>query len=100
MSLCCVKSHHALLLPLGSLVRYTNFGFLKAKQLQKYYLNGNDAFRLKLPLEPLRRKLEQEQEALQKGQKGELTDSQDRGSTAQSPSPETKEDSSEEVLTR
>ncbi len=30
--------------------RYSNFGFLKDKRLQRYYLNGNDAFRLKLPL--------------------------------------------------
>ena len=29
---------------------YQNFGFLKDKRLKKYYLNGQDAFRLKMIL--------------------------------------------------
>eukprot|EP01138_Halocafeteria_seosinensis_P000155 gb/GECG01000161.1/.p1 GENE.gb/GECG01000161.1/~~gb/GECG01000161.1/.p1 ORF type:complete len:169 (+),score=11.90 gb/GECG01000161.1/:1-507(+) len=32
----------------GALRLYENLGFLRAKLLPKYYLNGNDAYRLKL----------------------------------------------------
>lgn len=30
---------------------YQNLGFIRDKRLEKYYLNGNDAFRLKLKLQ-------------------------------------------------
>ena len=30
---------------------YENLGFIREKRLQKYYLNGGDAFRLKLWLQ-------------------------------------------------
>jgi peptide alpha-N-acetyltransferase len=32
----------------GSLALYTNLGFVKDKRLYRYYMNGVDAFRLKL----------------------------------------------------
>ena len=35
---------------LAALRLYESFGFLKDKRLQSYYLNGNDAFKLKLLL--------------------------------------------------
>jgi peptide alpha-N-acetyltransferase len=31
---------------------YTNLGFIKTKLLSRYYLNGSDAYRLKLALKP------------------------------------------------
>ena len=34
----------------GSLALYENLGFIRDKRLHKYYLNGIDAFRLKLYL--------------------------------------------------
>ena len=34
----------------GALRLYSNLGFIRDKRLQRYYLNGNDAFRLKLLL--------------------------------------------------
>jgi N-alpha-acetyltransferase 30 len=34
----------------GALRLYERLGFIRDKLLQKYYLNGNDAFRLKLRL--------------------------------------------------
>lgn len=34
----------------GALRLYENLGFIRDKRLEKYYLNGNDAFRLKLRL--------------------------------------------------
>ncbi|KAL4534884.1 hypothetical protein Ndes2526B_g05809 [Nannochloris sp. 'desiccata'] len=34
----------------GALRLYANLGFIRDKRLQRYYLNGNDAFRLKLLL--------------------------------------------------
>lgn len=34
----------------GALRLYHNLGFIRDKRLEKYYLNGNDAFRLKLRL--------------------------------------------------
>lgn len=34
----------------GALRLYKNLGFIRDKRLEKYYLNGNDAFRLKLRL--------------------------------------------------
>ena len=33
---------------LAALRLYESFGFLRDKRLQQYYLNGNDAFKLKL----------------------------------------------------
>ena len=33
---------------LAALKLYESFGFLRDKRLQSYYLNGNDAFKLKL----------------------------------------------------
>mmetsp|Transcript_21121 Transcript_21121/g.62449 ORF Transcript_21121/g.62449 Transcript_21121/m.62449 type:complete len:190 (+) Transcript_21121:3-572(+) len=33
---------------LGAIALYESLGFVRDKRLQKYYLNGNDAFRLKL----------------------------------------------------
>jgi ribosomal protein S18 acetylase RimI-like enzyme len=33
---------------LAALRLYESFGFLREKRLQSYYLNGNDAFKLKL----------------------------------------------------
>jgi N-alpha-acetyltransferase 30 len=35
---------------LGALKLYGNLGFIRDKRLQRYYLNGNDAYRLKLLL--------------------------------------------------
>lgn len=32
---------------------YQNLGFIRDKRLEKYYLNGNDAYRLKLRLQSL-----------------------------------------------
>lgn len=37
----------------GALRLYQNLGFIRDKRLEKYYLNGNDAFRLKLRLQSL-----------------------------------------------
>lgn len=37
----------------GALKLYENLGFIRDKRLEKYYLNGNDAYRLKLRLVPL-----------------------------------------------
>ena len=37
---------------LGSLALYENLGFLRDKRMRRYYLNGQDAFRLKMPLRP------------------------------------------------
>lgn len=37
----------------GALKLYEKLGFIREKRLEKYYLNGNDAFRLKLRLAPL-----------------------------------------------
>jgi len=37
----------------GALMLYEKLGFIRDKRLEKYYLNGNDAFRLKLRLAPL-----------------------------------------------
>mmetsp|Transcript_5057 Transcript_5057/g.15161 ORF Transcript_5057/g.15161 Transcript_5057/m.15161 type:complete len:159 (-) Transcript_5057:1553-2029(-) len=34
----------------GALRLYENLGFIRAKRLEKYYLNGSNAFRLKLSL--------------------------------------------------
>ncbi|CAN8073397.1 unnamed protein product [Agarophyton chilense] len=34
----------------GALRLYQNLGFIRDKRLEKYYLNGNDAFRLRLKL--------------------------------------------------
>lgn len=34
----------------GALRLYENLGFIRDKRFEKYYLNGNDAFRLKLRL--------------------------------------------------
>lgn len=34
----------------GALRLYENLGFMRDKRLQRYYLNGNDAYRLKLVL--------------------------------------------------
>mmetsp|Transcript_25357 Transcript_25357/g.100118 ORF Transcript_25357/g.100118 Transcript_25357/m.100118 type:complete len:159 (+) Transcript_25357:272-748(+) len=34
----------------GALRLYGNLGFIRAKRLEKYYLNGSDAFRLKMTL--------------------------------------------------
>mmetsp|Transcript_3121 Transcript_3121/g.3959 ORF Transcript_3121/g.3959 Transcript_3121/m.3959 type:complete len:214 (+) Transcript_3121:219-860(+) len=36
----------------GALNLYENLGFIRDKRLEKYYLNGQDAFRLKLSLRP------------------------------------------------
>ena len=36
----------------GALNLYENLGFTRDKRLEKYYLNGGDAFRLKLRLDP------------------------------------------------
>ena len=36
---------------LAALKLYESFGFLREKRLQSYYLNGNDAFKLKLFLQ-------------------------------------------------
>lgn len=36
-----------------ALTLYDNLGFIRDERLEKYYLNGNDAFRLKLCLQPL-----------------------------------------------
>ena len=33
---------------LGALALYGNLGFIRAKRLHRYYLNGVDAYRLKL----------------------------------------------------
>lgn len=38
---------------LAALALYDNLGFIRDKRLEKYYLNGNDAFRLKLRLESI-----------------------------------------------
>ena len=35
----------------AALKLYESFGFLRDKRLQSYYLNGNDAFKLKLFLQ-------------------------------------------------
>ena len=35
---------------LAALRLYESFGFMRDKRLQQYYLNGNDAFKLKLLL--------------------------------------------------
>ena len=32
----------------GAIALYLNLGFVKEKRLLRYYLNGSDAFRLKL----------------------------------------------------
>lgn len=32
---------------------YQNLGFIRERRLEKYYLNGNDAFRLALRLAPI-----------------------------------------------
>lgn len=37
----------------GALRLYEKLGFIRDKRLEKYYLNGNDAFRLKLRLKSL-----------------------------------------------
>ena len=37
----------------GALQLYQNLGFIRDKLLEKYYLNGNDAYRLKLRLSSL-----------------------------------------------
>lgn len=37
----------------AALKLYDNLGFIRDKRLEKYYLNGNDAFRLKLRLRSL-----------------------------------------------
>lgn len=37
----------------AALTLYDNLGFIRDKRLEKYYLNGNDAFRLTLRLQPL-----------------------------------------------
>ncbi len=34
----------------GALVLYENLGFLRDKRLRRYYLNGQDAYRLKMIL--------------------------------------------------
>ena len=34
----------------GALALYEKLGFVRDKRLQRYYLNGNDAYRLKLLL--------------------------------------------------
>lgn len=34
----------------GAIALYENLGFLRDKRLQKYYLNGQDAYRLKMIL--------------------------------------------------
>ena len=34
----------------GALALYENLGFLRDKRLRRYYLNGQDAFRLKMIL--------------------------------------------------
>lgn len=36
----------------GALRLYGNLGFIRDKRLERYYLNGNDAYRLKLKLLP------------------------------------------------
>lgn len=36
----------------GALRLYQQLGFIRDKLLEKYYLNGNDAYRLKLRLQP------------------------------------------------
>eukprot|EP00897_Mesotaenium_endlicherianum_P009084 jgi/Mesen1/8203/ME000442S07477 len=36
----------------GALALYGNLGFIRAKRLHRYYLNGGDAFRLKLRMAP------------------------------------------------
>lgn len=36
---------------IAALRLYQNLGFIRDKRLEKYYLNGNDAFRLKLRLQ-------------------------------------------------
>lgn len=38
---------------LAALTLYDNLGFIRDKRLEKYYLNGNDAFRLRLRLRPV-----------------------------------------------
>lgn len=35
----------------GALRLYENLGFIRASRLEKYYLNGSDAFRLRLRLQ-------------------------------------------------
>mmetsp|Transcript_1577 Transcript_1577/g.1898 ORF Transcript_1577/g.1898 Transcript_1577/m.1898 type:complete len:219 (-) Transcript_1577:1497-2153(-) len=36
----------------GAIYLYENLGFIRDKRIEKYYLNGGDAFRLKLDLRP------------------------------------------------
>ncbi|CAG8566847.1 37205_t:CDS:2 [Gigaspora margarita] len=43
-----VKSYHHQYTNLGALSLYHNLGFIRDKRLYRYYLNGVDAFRLKL----------------------------------------------------
>jgi len=38
----------------GALALYQNLGFLREKRLHRYYLSGQDAFRLKLVFAPQR----------------------------------------------
>lgn len=37
---------------MGALRLYQNLGFIRDKRLRRYYLNGNDAYRLKLLIPP------------------------------------------------
>jgi N-alpha-acetyltransferase 30 len=41
----------------GALRLYEQLGFIRDKLLEKYYLNGNGAYRLKLRLQPFHRAL-------------------------------------------
>ncbi len=47
----------------GALRLYANLGFIRDKRLLRYYLNGNDAFRLKLLLPRRGGSVEAEEEA-------------------------------------
>ncbi|CAI5494888.1 unnamed protein product [Closterium sp. Naga37s-1] len=49
----------------GALALYGNLGFIRAKLLHRYYLNGSDAFRLKLLLPSAGDAVEEEEEAAQ-----------------------------------
>jgi len=50
----------------GALRLYQNLGFLRDKRLYRYYLNGVDAYRLKLRLDPKRNTADQETKLLAK----------------------------------
>ena len=54
----------------GALNLYENLGFTRDKRLEKYYLNGGDAFRLKLKL-PTKSTAEEEHEATGEEEEGE-----------------------------